>query len=155
MDKDTSPLISRDGTARKGNNAFCLYLERYHLSVEAVARMAGVPMITVWRITQGEPVGSDKAARVRRGLYQLTTVPYAGAMVTLFEGHLGPDAHKGHHYISPDPSTPTRRHAEVRGERGQLRCSDAPCGHQACGVGIRRVGWAPGVWDGHQACGPM
>lgn len=83
MDKDISPLVSRDTTAGNGNDALCLYLERYHLSVEAVARICGVPMMTVWRIKQGEPVGIDKAARVRRGLYQLTNVPYMGPIATL------------------------------------------------------------------------
>src|SRR6266567_2374862 len=42
-----------------------------------------------------------------------------------------PDAHKGRHYISPDPSTPSPPGEGLMwGEvRGFLRCRDAPCGH--------------------------
>ena len=44
-----------------------------------------------------------------------------------------PDAHQGHHYIWTGPSTSTPTGDTLRGG-GWLRCSDAPGGHQACGL---------------------
>lgn len=61
---------------------FAGYLQRHELTVLDVARAAGVPAITVWRVAHGWAVSAAHASHIRQGLYQLTGVPYAGAIHT-------------------------------------------------------------------------
>ena len=64
------------------NTALRLFLDQYELLEHEVARVAGVPRVTVWRAVRGQPVTEAHAAAIRKALWQLSGDFYAGAIET-------------------------------------------------------------------------
>lgn len=58
------------------------YASFYYLSWQEVGRAAGLPLIVVWRVTKALPVSPAHAAALREGLFRLTSIAYAGPIVT-------------------------------------------------------------------------
>ncbi len=65
------------------NNTFHQYLVEHKLLWEQVARASEVPGLTVWSIDHGLAIHPLKAAQVRKGLYQLTGIPFKGYINTM------------------------------------------------------------------------
>lgn len=76
----TQPL---DMLAIQGAFLFRDYLQRYHLHPLDVALASNVRYLTVWNAEHGKPVQREHAARLRRGLRQLTGVPFTAPLVLL------------------------------------------------------------------------
>jgi len=74
-EEETQPLPTLAGLA------FQVFLAKHELSLLAVARAAGVPMLTIWRITHNAPIARWQAAMVRAGLSRLTGVQYRGGIL--------------------------------------------------------------------------
>lgn len=76
----TQPL---DVLAIQGAFFFREYLQRYHLHPLDVALASRVRYLTVWNVEHGKPVKREHAARLRRGLRQLTGVPFTAPLALL------------------------------------------------------------------------
>jgi len=64
------------------NTTLRLYLDQYELSEHEVARVANVPLVTMWRAVRGQPITEAHAAAIRKALWQLSGDFYAGAIET-------------------------------------------------------------------------
>lgn len=73
-DEKTQPL------PLTGSLSFQLYLNRYALSIRDVALTAGVRLLVVWNILQGNPVAPEDAGKVRAALFTLTRERYRGSI---------------------------------------------------------------------------
>jgi hypothetical protein len=51
------------------NRQLQLYLDRYQLSIQDVAHLAEVPLMTMWRAVHGQPITTAHAAAIRKALY--------------------------------------------------------------------------------------
>jgi hypothetical protein len=72
-DQDTMPLPTQ---AVRSAAAFRAVLARYRLVPLHLARMAGVPYITIWSIFHGLPISASHAHLVRQGLFRSTGHTY-------------------------------------------------------------------------------
>lgn len=68
------------GSAR--NISLRLFLDQYELPEHEVARIAGVPRMTMWRAVRGQPITTSHAAAIRRALWQLSGESYHGPIAT-------------------------------------------------------------------------
>jgi len=64
------------------NATLRLYLDQYELAEHEVARVASVPLVTMWRAVRGQPITEAHAAAIRKALWQLSGDFYAGAIET-------------------------------------------------------------------------
>jgi hypothetical protein len=55
-----------------------LYLDRYELTTQIVAAVAKVPLMTLWRAMQGQPITTAHAAAIRQALWRLSGDFYTG-----------------------------------------------------------------------------
>lgn len=69
-------------TSSTRNTSLRLYMDHYELSEHEVARIANVPLVTLWRAVRGQPVTEAHAAAIRKALWQLSGEFYAGAIET-------------------------------------------------------------------------
>ena len=59
-----------------------LYLDKYQISQADVARIASVPLVTMWRAVRGQPITDVHAAAIRKALWRLSGDFYAGPIET-------------------------------------------------------------------------
>ncbi|MGB8346273.1 MAG: hypothetical protein WCD86_15425 [Ktedonobacteraceae bacterium] len=64
------------------NPSLRLYLDQYELSEHDVARIANVPLVTMWRAVRGQPITEAHAAAIRKALWRLSGDFYAGPIET-------------------------------------------------------------------------
>lgn len=64
------------------NTSLHLFMDQYELTEREVARLANVPLMTVWRAVRGQPVTQAHAAAIRKALWQLSGDFYAGTIET-------------------------------------------------------------------------
>ncbi|HVB75423.1 MAG TPA: hypothetical protein VNE38_17890 [Ktedonobacteraceae bacterium] len=64
------------------NATLRLYLDQYELSEHEVARVADVPLVTMWRAVRGQPITEARAAAIRKALWRLSGDFYAGPIET-------------------------------------------------------------------------
>ena len=64
------------------NTPLRIYMDHYELLEHEVARVAGVPRVTVWRAMRGQPITEAHAATIRKALWRLSGDFYAGAIET-------------------------------------------------------------------------
>jgi len=69
-------------TSPTRNTTLRLYLDQYELAEHNVARVANVPLVTMWRAVRGQPITAAHAAAIRKALWQLSGDFYAGALET-------------------------------------------------------------------------
>ena len=62
------------------------YMKRHRLSIHTVAFVAGVPLMVVWRVQQGEPITKEHARAIRFAFLCLTGMPYEGMFAVYSEG---------------------------------------------------------------------
>jgi hypothetical protein len=68
-DQDTMPLPTQ---AVSSAATFRAFLARHNLVPLHLARMSGVPYITIWSIYHGLPISASHADLVRQGLFRST-----------------------------------------------------------------------------------
>ncbi len=78
----TQPL---DIDAARSAAAFRAYLQQYELHPLDVSITSKVRYLSVWNLIKGKPITADHAARVRLGLYIMTSVPYTAPILLLAE----------------------------------------------------------------------
>ncbi|HLQ28363.1 MAG TPA: hypothetical protein VK140_03895 [Ktedonobacteraceae bacterium] len=78
----TQPL---DVDAARSAAAFRAYLQQYELHPLDVAITSKVRYLSVWNLMKGKPINADHAARVRFGLYTMTSVLYTAPILLLAE----------------------------------------------------------------------
>ena len=64
------------------NTSLRLYMDQYELPEHEVARVAGVPRVTVWRAVRGQSVTEAHAAAIRKALWRLSGDFYASPIET-------------------------------------------------------------------------
>jgi len=64
------------------NTSLRLYLDQYELSEHDVARIANVPLVTMWRAVRGQPITDVHAAAICKALWRLSGDFYAGPIET-------------------------------------------------------------------------
>jgi len=64
------------------NATLRLYMDQYELAEHEVARVANVPLVTMWRAVRGQPITEAHAAAIRKALWQLSGDFYAGTIET-------------------------------------------------------------------------
>lgn len=64
------------------NRSLRLFIDQYELTEREVARLANVPLMTLWRAVRGQPVTQAHATAIRKALWQLSGDFYAGAIET-------------------------------------------------------------------------
>jgi hypothetical protein len=79
-EEETQPLPGLAGLA------FRAFLAKYGLSMLDVALVAGVRLLTIWKIGCNRPVEPRQAEQVRAALYRLTGTCYRGGIVLRQEG---------------------------------------------------------------------
>ena len=70
------------------NTTLRLYMDQYALSEHEVARVANVPLVTMWRAVRRQPITEAHAAAIRKALWQLSGEFYAGSIATGTEAML-------------------------------------------------------------------
>lgn len=65
---------------------FQLFLGKHGLSILDVAQAAQVRLLTIWKITRGQPITPIQARQVRNALAQLTRTGYRGRIAIRQEG---------------------------------------------------------------------
>ncbi|GCE50689.1 hypothetical protein EI42_05679 [Thermosporothrix hazakensis] len=83
--RETQPL-SRKAVQR---SQITHYMKRHRLSIHTVAFVAGVPLMVVWRVQQGEPITKEHAHTIRFAFLCLTGVPYKGIFAVYPEERKG------------------------------------------------------------------
>jgi len=74
--------VSEQATLPPSAIAFRRYLEQYQLELLDVALKSGVRYMTVWRVSQGQPVSRQSELLIRQGLLRMTGVPYTAPLLT-------------------------------------------------------------------------
>jgi len=64
------------------NTTLRLYMDQYALSEHEVARVANVPLVTMWRAVRRQPITEAHAAALRKALWRLSGDFYAGPIET-------------------------------------------------------------------------
>ena len=82
------PEGSGKGNMHPSAVAFRRYLVDYRLEPLDVALKSGVRYMTVWRVSQGQPVSRQSELLIRQGLLRMTGMPYTAPLLTQedFEG---------------------------------------------------------------------
>ncbi len=78
----TQPL---DIDAARSAAVFRAYVQQYELHPLDVSITSKVRYLSVWNLFKGKPITADHAARVRLGLYTMTSVPYIAPILLLAE----------------------------------------------------------------------
>src|SRR5579872_3439215 len=73
---------SGQGNLHPSAVAFRRYLEQYQLEPLDIALKSGVRYMTVWRVSQGQPISSQNELLIRQGLLRMTGIPYAAPLLT-------------------------------------------------------------------------
>lgn len=81
------PTLPLDRLAAQTAIAFHAYIDQYHLDPLVISFRSGVRYSTVWNIQHGIAVTNQHATQVRRGLEQLTGIPYTGPINMKIEQH--------------------------------------------------------------------
>jgi hypothetical protein len=63
-------------------SSFRLYMDGKPFDLKAVASVSHLPLSTLWRIAHDLPISPENAAKVKRGLWQLTGQAYPYLIVT-------------------------------------------------------------------------
>nr|BBH87240.1 hypothetical protein KTC_19910 [Thermosporothrix sp. COM3] len=65
------------------------YLDQHQLSLHAIARAAGTPLMVVWRVQHGKPVTEEHARTIESAFLCLTGMPYEGSFAVYPEESQG------------------------------------------------------------------
>lgn len=80
--------------------AFRRYLADYRLEPLDVAVKSRVRYMTVWRISQGQPISRQSELLIRQGLLRMTGIPYIAPLLTQEDSQGTDFTHAGQN-ISP------------------------------------------------------
>jgi hypothetical protein len=76
------PNVSEKEALPPSALAFRRYLEQYQPEPLDVALKSGVRYMTVWRVSQGQPISSQNELLIRQGLLRMTGIPYTAPLLT-------------------------------------------------------------------------